>query len=71
VSQKNEEIKQQLVEFWQCRVKKCNFHVSAFCQAVQKHKLKASFDIGNILAKKYQNPFICVKVIASQMWDIF
>jgi len=27
--------------------------------------------IGIISAKKYQNPFMCVKVIASQMWDVF
>jgi len=27
--------------------------------------------IGNICAKKYQNPFMCVKVIASQRWDVF
>jgi len=30
---------------------------------------KASF-IGNISAKKYHNPFMCVKVIASQRWDV-
>jgi len=27
--------------------------------------------IGNISAKKYQNPFTCGKVIASQRWDVF
>jgi len=27
--------------------------------------------MGNISAKKYQNPFMCVKVIASQRWDVF
>jgi len=27
--------------------------------------------IGNISAEKYQNPFMCVKVIANQMWDVF
>jgi len=27
--------------------------------------------IGNISAKKCQNPFVCFKVIASQRWDVF
>jgi len=36
---------------------------------IVKHLLIAYF-IGNISAKKYQNPFMCVKVIASQMWDV-
>jgi len=27
--------------------------------------------IDNISAKKYQNPFTCVKAIASQRWDVF
>jgi len=57
----------------------CDFRVSAFCQVVQKHKLfevaykrlLIAHFIGNISAKKYQNPFMCVKVIASQRWDIF
>jgi len=30
-----------------------------------------AYFIGNISAKKYQNPFMCVKVIASQKWDVF
>jgi len=30
-----------------------------------------AYFVGNISAKKYQNPFMCIKVIASQMWDIF
>jgi len=37
---------------------------------IVKRRLIAYF-IGNIYAKKYQNPFMCVKVIASQMWDVF
>jgi len=37
---------------------------------IVKRLLIASF-IGNIFAKKYQNPFMCVKVIASQRWDVF
>ena len=35
---------------------------------------KASFDayfISNVSAKKYQNPFMCVKVIVNQRWDVF
>jgi len=31
-----------------------------------------AYFIGNTSAKKYQNPFTCVvRVIASQMWDVF
>jgi len=30
-----------------------------------------AYFIPNISAKKYQNPFTCVKVIASQRWDVF
>ena len=37
---------------------------------IVKHLLIAYF-IGNLCAKKYQNPFMCVKVIASQRWDVF
>jgi len=33
--------------------------------------LLIAYFIGNISAKKYQNPFMCIKVIASQMWDVF
>jgi len=40
------------------------------CGGIVKHLLIAYF-IGNISAKKYQNPFMCVKVIASQRWDVF
>jgi len=47
-----------------------DFRVSAFCQAVQKHKLfqvvkrlLIVYFIGNISAKKYQNPF--------RRWDVF
>jgi len=29
-----------------------------------------AYFIGNISAKKYQNPFMCVKVVASQRWDV-
>jgi len=30
-----------------------------------------AYFIGNFSAKKYQNPFTCVKVIASQRWGVF
>ena len=32
--------------------------------------LLIAYFIGNISAKKYQNPFVCIKVIASQRWDV-
>jgi len=35
-----------------------------------KHLLIADC-VGNISAKKYQNLFICLKVIASHRWDVF
>jgi len=87
MTKKVEEIKQQLVEFWQCSNKafewKCNFRVSLFCQVAQKHK---SFDWGGILAsfgwlftlsvtflpkKNTEIRSRVSKVIASQRWDIF
>ena len=34
-------------------------------------RLLIAYFIGNISAEKYQNPFMCVKGIASQRWDIF
>jgi len=34
-------------------------------------RLLIAYFIGNISGKKYQNPFMYVKVIASQMWDVF
>jgi len=34
-------------------------------------RLLIAYFIGNISAKKCQNPFMCVKVIASQRWDFF
>jgi len=40
---------------WQCGIVKC---------------LLIAYFIGNISAKKYQNPFTCIKVIASQRWDV-
>jgi len=33
-------------------------------------RLLIAYFIGNISAKKYQNPFAFVKVMASQMWDV-
>jgi len=34
-------------------------------------RLLIAYFIGNISAKKYQIPFMCIKVIASQRWDVF
>ena len=34
-------------------------------------RLLIAYFIGNISAKEYQNPFMCIKVIASQRWDVF
>jgi len=34
-------------------------------------RLLIAYFIGNISAKKYQNPFTCIKVIARQRWDVF
>jgi len=30
-----------------------------------------AYFIGNISAKKYQNLFMCAKLIASHRWDVF
>ena len=55
---------------------KCDFRVFLFCQAqviwggIVKRLFIAYF-ISNISAKKYQNPFMHVKVIASQRWAAF
>jgi len=34
-------------------------------------RLLIAYFIGNIYAKKYENLFMCIKVIASQRWDVF
>jgi len=34
-------------------------------------RLLIAYFIGSISAKKYQNPFMCVKVIASHRWNVF
>jgi len=34
-------------------------------------RLLIAYFIGNISAKKYQNVFTYVKVIANQRWDVF
>jgi len=34
-------------------------------------RLLIAYVIGNISAKRYQNPFMCVKDIVSQRWDVF
>ena len=76
--------KQQLVEFWQCtNTVSANaifvFSVlpgrpSSQAQVIWGGIIKRfliAYFIGSISAKKYQNPFTCVKVIASQRWDVF
>jgi len=59
---------------------KRSFRVFPFCQVcrstiiwggIVKRLLIAYFIASIIYAKKYQNPFTCVKVIASQRWDVF
>jgi len=61
-------------------VKKCDFRVFPFCQVVPEAKgiwggtvkrILIAYFIGNTYAKKYQNAFMYVKVIANQRWDIF
>jgi len=83
VSQRLKKIK-QLVEFSQCtctvqHLREMQFSCfpvlpgSAEVHIIWRGVVK-SFDcllyISNISAKKYQNPS-CVKVIASQRWDVF
>jgi len=34
-------------------------------------RLLIAYFIGNISAKKCQNQFMCIKVMASQRWDVF
>jgi len=71
-----------MVEFWQCTnnasenaiflfpVLPGNAETQVIWGGIVKRILIAYF-IGSISAKKYQNPFTYVKVIASQMWDVF
>jgi len=47
-----------------------NSEAQVICGGVVKRLLIGYF-IGNTSAKKYQNPFTCVKVITSQRWDVF
>ena len=76
---KTEEIKERLVEFWQCNDTAFEWKMRFSCFPVLlssgeahviwggtiKHLLTAYF-IGNISAKKYQNAFACVKVTGNQ-----
>jgi len=77
-----EEIKQRLVEFWQCTntaSEKCNFCVPVLPGSTEAQviwggtvkRLLTAYFIGSISAKKYQNPFTFVNVIARQRWDVF
>jgi len=58
---------------------KCDFCVfvlpgSAEAQVIWGGTAKCLLTVyftGNISAKNYQNPFMCVKVIACQRWDVF
>jgi len=81
---KIEEIKQRLVEFWQCtdtafelKTPFSYFPIlsgSAEAQTIWGSIIKRlliAFFIGNTSAKKNQNPFTFVKVIARQRRDVF
>jgi len=79
---KIEQIKQQLVEFWQCTYtasEKCNFAIpflpgSAAAQVIWSDIVKnllIAYFVGSISAKTYQNLLTCVKIIASHRWDFF
>jgi len=49
----------------------CLLYIASFLKLyILKHVWIAYF-IGNISAKKCQNPFMCVKVIASHRRDVF
>jgi len=79
---KTEEINKWLVEFWQCIDLSEKMWLSCFpvfpgiteapdiWGGTAKHIMIAYF-IGNISAKRYQNAFMYVKVIANQRWDLF
>jgi len=62
----------QLSEIWfSCfRVLPGSAEAQVIWGGVVKCVLIAYF-ISNISSKKYQNPFMCVKVIANQRWDVF
>ena len=79
-----EEVKERLVEFWQCTdtafewkkplsfspVLTSSTEAQVIWGGIVKRPLIAYF-IGNVSANKYQNAFTCVKVITNQRWDIF
>ena len=84
VSQKTEEIKEQLVEFWQCTDTALEWKMPFSCFPVlpgsaeaqviwggSVKRLLTAYFICNISAQKYQNVFMYVKVIANQRWDVF
>jgi len=62
----------QLSEMWfSCfRVLPGSVEAQVIWGGIVKRLFIACF-IRNMSAKKYQNPFMCVKFTASQMWDVF
>jgi len=82
---KTEEIKDRLVEFWQCtdtafEWKKMRFSCfpvfrgNAEARVIWDGKVKRlliAYFIGNISAKNYQNAFTYVRVIANRRCDVF
>ena len=71
---------QRLVEFSQCTntanaififpVLPGSAEARAIFGGIVKRLLIAYLN-GSISAKNYQNPFMCMKVIASQRWNVF
>jgi len=80
---KTEEIKERLVELWQCTVtfewKNAIFVFPVLPGIAEAHVISIGivkwflipYFMGNISAKKYQNVFAYVQVIAKQRWDVF
>jgi len=81
---KTEEIKERLVEFWQCTDTAFEWKMRFSCFPVLPGSAEAHVILGdivnwfliayfmrNISAKRLQNVFKYVKVIAKQRWDVF
>jgi len=58
------------MQFWCFPVLPGSAEAQVISGGIVKWVLIAYF-ISNISAKKYQNPFTCVKFTASQRWDVF